>query len=290
MTSLPRPTSLVDADDFTVRLTGIGGTGVVTVSQVLGTAAMLAGQRVRGLDQTGLSQKAGPVVSDLRITRGDTAVSNHANTSGVDCLLAFDLLVGASDSNLAGVRADRTVVVASTDAVPTGQMVTRPDIAPPESAVLIDRVSLVSRTEQNRFVDAAGLADALLGSTTAANILLLGTAVQAGAVPVPAAAIEEAITLNGVAVETNLAAFRWGRAWAADRRAVEARRRRSPPRSGRSRSTTSSIDWPTTSSTTSRSTTPSGSARWLPKLGPRNGRVAPTRRGTPRRSPATSTS
>ena len=217
----PPATALVDADDFTVRLTGIGGTGVVTVSQVLGTAAMLAGQRVRGLDQTGLSQKAGPVVSDLRITRGDTAVSNHANLSGVDCLLAFDLLVGASDSNLAGVRADRTVVVASTDAVPTGQMVTRPDIAPPASADLIERVSMVSRTDQNRFADAAGLSDALLGSTTAANILLLGAAVQAGAVPVPAAAIEEAITLNGVAVDTNLAAFRWGRAWAADRRSVE---------------------------------------------------------------------
>ncbi len=219
---LPPPTpALVDADDFTVRLTGIGGTGVVTVSQVLGTAAMLAGQRVRGLDQTGLSQKAGPVVSDLRITRGDTAVSNHANISGVDCLLAFDLLVGASDSNLVGVRADRTVVIASTDAVPTGQMVTHPDIAPPASAVLIERVSMVSRPDQNRFADAAGLADALLGSPTAANILLLGAAVQAGAVPVAAEAIEEAITLNGVAVATNLAAFRWGRAWTADHHAVE---------------------------------------------------------------------
>ena len=219
---LPAPaTGLVDTDDFTVRLTGIGGTGVVTVSQVLGTAAMLAGLQVRGLDQTGLSQKAGPVVSDLRVTRGDAAVSNHANVSGVDCLLAFDLLVGASDSNLAGVRADRTVVIASTDAVPTGQMVTHPDVAPPASAVLVERVAQVSRADENRFVDAAGLADALLGSTTTANILLLGVAVQAGAVPVAPDAIEEAITLNGVAVETNLSAFRWGRAWAADARTVE---------------------------------------------------------------------
>jgi indolepyruvate ferredoxin oxidoreductase len=219
---LPAPaTTLVDGDDFIVRLTGIGGTGVVTVSQVLGTAAMLAGLQVRGLDQTGLSQKAGPVVSDLRITRGEAAVSNHANVSGVDCLLAFDLLVGASDSNLSGARSDRTIVIASTDAVPTGQMVTHPDIAPPSSALLVDRVSQVSRSDENRFADAAGLADALLGSTTAANILLLGVAVQAGAVPVAAAAIEEAITLNGVAVATNLAAFRWGRAWAVDAEAVE---------------------------------------------------------------------
>ncbi len=220
-TDLAAPAAaLVGVDDFTVRLTGIGGTGVVTVSQVLGTAAMLAGLQVRGLDQTGLSQKAGPVVSDLRITTGDAAVSNHANSSGVDCLLAFDLLVGASDSNLTGVRPDRTVVIASTDAVPTGQMVTNPDIAPPAGAVLIERVAQVSRAERNRFVDAAGLANALLGSTTTANILLLGAAVQAGAVPVAADAIEQAITLNGVAVETNLAAFRWGRAWADDPRGV----------------------------------------------------------------------
>jgi indolepyruvate ferredoxin oxidoreductase len=182
---------------------------------------MLAGLHVRGLDQTGLSQKAGPVVSDLRITRHDTAVSNHANASGVDCLLAFDLLVGASDANLAGVRPDRTVVIASTDAVPTGQMVTHPDIAPPAGAVLAERVGQVSRLDDNRFLDAAGLADGLLGSTTTANILLLGAAVQAGAIPVPAEAIEQAITLNGVAVDTNVAAFRWGRAWVDDAAAVE---------------------------------------------------------------------
>jgi indolepyruvate ferredoxin oxidoreductase len=217
----PAAPLVVDVDDFTVRLTGIGGTGVVTVSQVLGTAAMLAGLQVRGLDQTGLSQKAGPVVSDLRITRDHTAASNHANVSGVDCLLAFDLLVGASDSNLTGARTERTVVVASTDAVPTGQMVTHPDIAAPSCAVLIERVAEVSRSGANRFLDAAGLAEGLLGSTTNANILLLGAAVQVGAVPVPVDAIEQAIMLNGVAVDSNLTAFRWGRAWALDAGAVE---------------------------------------------------------------------
>jgi indolepyruvate ferredoxin oxidoreductase len=214
-------TPLVDADDFTVRLAGIGGTGVVTVSQVLGTAAMLAGFHVRGLDQTGLSQKAGPVVSDLRIVRHHTPMSNHANASGVDCLVAFDLLVGASDSNLTGVLADRTVVIASTDAVPTGQMVTHPDVAVTTGAVLAERVGQVSRAGSNRFVDAAGLANGLLGSTTSANILLLGAAVQVGGVPVPVDAIEQAIRLNGVAIDTNLAAFAWGRAWVLDAGAVE---------------------------------------------------------------------
>jgi len=217
----PRP-SIVPADGFTVRMTGIGGTGVVTISQVLGTAAMLAGRRVRGLDQTGLSQKAGPVVSDLRITSADTPTSNHASASGIDCLLAFDLLVGASDNNLSGALPDRTVVVASTDSVPTGQMVTHPDVTLPASATMIDRVGEVTRRDDSVYVDAAGLSVGLLGSTTMANVLLLGAAVQAGAIPVPVEHIERAIELNGVAVAANLSALRWGRAIVEDRAAVEA--------------------------------------------------------------------
>ncbi|NND75439.1 MAG: indolepyruvate ferredoxin oxidoreductase family protein [Ilumatobacter sp.] len=212
---------IVDADNFTVRLTGIGGTGVITVSQILGTAAMLADRTVRGLDQTGLSQKAGPVVSDVCITSGSAPASNHANASGVDTILAFDLLVGARDANLSGARSERTVMIASTDAVPTGSMVTTPSLRLDSADTLIDRVAAVTRSDVNRFLDAAALANGLLGSTTTANILVLGAAVQAGAVPVPAAEIERAIELNGVAVEKNLAAFRWGRAWVDDAESVE---------------------------------------------------------------------
>jgi len=220
--SLPdQSPAIVNADEFTVRLTGIGGTGVITVSQILGTAAMFAGRAVRGLDQTGLSQKAGPVVSDVRITTHGAPSSNHANASGVDCILAFDLLVGASDSNLVGALADRTVMVASTDAVPTGMMVTHPEMPLPAGDALLERVSEVTRVADNRYLDAAALARGLLGSTTNANIIMLGVAVQTGAIPVPSDAIEQAITLNGVAIETNLAAFRWGRAWATDQAAVE---------------------------------------------------------------------
>lgn len=225
---LPPPTDLPEPrpplgrdDDLTIRLTGIGGTGVVTVSQILGTAAMLADRRVRGLDQTGLSQKAGPVVSDVRIMRDAVPETNHGNASGVDVIVAFDLLVGAGDANLRGANPERTVVIASTAAVPTGQMVTHPDLALPPGDELAARVADVSRADDNVFLDAAGLADALLGANTPANILLLGVAVQCGAIPVPPEHVERAIELNGVAVDTNLAAFRWGRAWIADRRSVE---------------------------------------------------------------------
>jgi indolepyruvate ferredoxin oxidoreductase len=216
----PRP-PLIDADDFTVRLTGIGGTGVVTVSQILGTAAMLAGYHVRGLDQTGLSQKAGPVVSDLRVSRSSSPTSNHANASGLDCMLAFDLLVGASDVNLTGARSDRTVMVASTVAMPTGHMVTHPDEALPSLATLRERVDQVTRADVSRYLDAAGIATGVTGSTTTANIVVLGVALQIGAIPLPVDLVEHAIELNGVAVDSNLEALRWGRAWADDAAAAE---------------------------------------------------------------------
>ncbi len=211
---LPEPHPIVPGDGFTVRLSGIGGTGVITVSQVLGTAAMLDGFVVRGLDQTGLSQKAGPVVSDLRLSRGEVPVSNHANSSGVDCLLAFDLLVAASDTHRVGADQDRTVVVGSVAATPTGAMIAHPTTSYPTLDALTARMAEVSRGEDNRYVDSATLAAGLFGDGTTANILLLGAAVQHGAIPVHPAQVERAINLNGVAVARNVAAFRWGRRWA----------------------------------------------------------------------------
>ncbi len=212
---LPDPRPIVPPDSFTVRLSGIGGTGVITVSQVLGTAAMLDGWTVRGLDQTGLSQKAGPVVSDLRLSRVGVPASNHANSSGVDCLLAFDLLVAASDTNRVGADPARTVVIGSVAPTPTGTMVSDPTTPYPELSALTGRLGEVSRAEHNRFVDTAALAIGLFGDTTTANVMLLGVAVQQGAIAVSPTRIERAIELNGVAVERNVTAFRWGRRWAA---------------------------------------------------------------------------
>jgi len=215
------PTLVVPEHNFTVRLSGIGGTGVITVSQILGTAAMLDGKVVRGLDQTGLSQKAGPVVSDLRIDRSDIPASNHANSSGVDCLLGFDLLVAASDTHRVGARADRTVVVGSVARTPTGAMVSDPTTPYPSLDALEARLAEVSRGELNLYVDATAVATGLFGDATTANIFLLGAAVQRGAIAVDPTHIERAIELNGVAVERNVAAFRWGRRWTHDPAGVE---------------------------------------------------------------------
>jgi indolepyruvate ferredoxin oxidoreductase len=221
--SLPTPTPIVDTDDVTIRLSGIGGTGVITVSQIIGTAALFDGFHVRGLDQTGLSQKAGPVSSDIRLSRREVPATNHADNTGVDAYLAFDLLAAAGDKHLAGGVAGRTVVIGSVDVVPTGSMVVDPNhVSYPEQAALRARLDQVSRPDANRYLDAAAITRGLFGATTTANILVLGAAVQLGAIPVGPASIERAIELNGVAVEQNVAAFRFGRRWILDPDAVEA--------------------------------------------------------------------
>ena len=194
--------------DCTVRLSGIGGTGVVTVSQVLGTAAMLDGYHVRGLDQTGLSQKAGPVVSDIRLSITEPVGSNRAGAGTVDTLVAFDLLVAASDTHIAGTDPARTTVIASDAAVATGSMVRHPETPFPRA----DALERLRRSSASLVtVDSIDATTTALGDPATANIHLLGVAVQRGTIPVDPSAIEEAISLNGVAVDRNIAAFRLGR-------------------------------------------------------------------------------
>ncbi|WP_280265556.1 indolepyruvate ferredoxin oxidoreductase family protein [Nocardia wallacei] len=193
-----------------VFLAGIGGTGIVTVNQVLATAAMRAGYEVASLDQIGLSQKAGPVVSHLRFAPGGLEPSNRLTPGSADCIVAFDLLAAADTKNLAYGSAELTLSVASTSRTPTGDMVYDKDIEYPDTGSLLARLERVSRTV--RSFDALAAAETLFGSTAAANFLLVGAAHQLGGLRLPAASIEEAIEINGVAVEANIAAFRWGRA------------------------------------------------------------------------------
>ena len=167
-----------------VRMMGIGGTGVVTVSQVLGMAALIDGLQVRGLDQTGLSQKGGPVVSDLRISRGALASASKAPAGSVDVYLGFDLLGASADSNLATATPARTVAVVSTSAVPTGRMVIDPGERFPELSGQLDRIDAVTRRELNLYLDAQGLSERLFGDHMMANTLALGAAFQRGLLPV----------------------------------------------------------------------------------------------------------
>jgi indolepyruvate ferredoxin oxidoreductase len=218
---LPEPESLVSDEDWAVRMMGIGGTGVVTVNQMLGMAALMDGLHAYGLDQTGLSQKGGPVVSDLRVSREPLAVASKAPAGSVDLYLGFDLLGAASDRNLVTAAPDRTVAVVSTSAVPTGRMVVDVNERFPELSGQLDRIDAATRPEHNLYLDAQRLSERLFGEHMMTNTLTLGAAYQRGMLPVSAEALEAAIRLNGAAVEKNLAAFAWGRAVAVAPDAVE---------------------------------------------------------------------
>ncbi len=201
---------------YGVFLAGVGGTGVVTISQVLATAALLDGLDILGLDQTGLSQKGGPVVSHLRFFDGEASGSNLIGANDADCYLGFDLLVASDPKNLTRADPGRTLAVVSTSKLPTGDMVAHVDQTYPDADRMLSAIAGATRADDNVRLDADRMADALLGTSLSANMLVLGAAYQAGGIPVSAASVERAVELNGVAVAANIAAFRWGRVYARD--------------------------------------------------------------------------
>ncbi|MDX6227523.1 MAG: indolepyruvate ferredoxin oxidoreductase [Frankiales bacterium] len=203
------PQRVVSADQFSMRIVGIGGTGVVTLAQIIATAAAIEGRHVRSLDQTGLAQKGGAVVSDLSIRATPWEGSAKLAYGTCDLYLAADLLAGTDPVNLSVADPARTVGIASTTQTPTGAVVTDVAATAPDGRQQIERLQLATR--QAYGIDAAALAVSLLGDEQYANVMLLGAAYQAGAVPVGAHTIEAAIQLNGIAVEANIAAFRHGR-------------------------------------------------------------------------------
>jgi len=217
---LPAPEVVIAPHDVTIRMVGIGGTGVVTAAQVIGTAAMLAGYRVRGLDQVGLSQKAGPVVSDLHLTLDHDAESNRLGAGQADVLLVFDALVAASHLGTKPSNPDRTVVVGSTSSTPPGALITHPGTPMPSFAELEAVLGEVTRRDRAHWADAEHITHVVLGDATTANVFVVGMALQAGALPIDPAYVEQALELNGVQVDDNVAALRLGRRAIADPDAV----------------------------------------------------------------------
>jgi indolepyruvate ferredoxin oxidoreductase len=209
---LPAPTVIVPPD-VAIRMPGVGGTGVVTVSQVLAAAAQIAGIEARTADQTGLSQKAGPVVSTVTI--GDPTPGR------IGVLVAFDALASSTAANLAGLDVETSVAVVSTSIAPTGRMIGKVDSHGLDLSPLQTELAKRTDAHRNLYVDASRIVTALLGNAVTANVFMIGVAYQAGFVPLPGEAIERAIELNGTAVEANLSAFRWGRRWTLDPDEVE---------------------------------------------------------------------
>jgi len=217
---LPAPKPVVDSTDFSMRITGIGGTGVVTVAQIIATAAVLSDRFVQSLDQTGLAQKGGAVVSDVKIMQEAITQSNRIGVGKADLYLGCDLLVAASDAYLGVASPDRTVAIVSTAEVPTGSMVTDPAVSFPQSEATVGKVRATTRADLSSYTDARRMTLDLFDDDQYANIFLVGMATQLGALPLDPTKIEAAITLNGVAVDRNLQAFRRGRQLISDPDAV----------------------------------------------------------------------
>lgn len=215
---LPAPEMRVSASDFSMRITGVGGTGVVTVAQVIAAAASRAGLQVKGLDQLGLAQKGGAVVSDIRMSTSKILGTNKIGPHGCDLYLGCDILVAATEANLAVMAADRTYAVVSTSITPTGQMVMDPTTRFPAIDDLVARIQWAGTRPENVFADASAVtAAADLNEDQYDNIFLLGVAVQSGTIPLSPEDIEWALDVNGVQVKRNLAAFRLGRQYVVDR-------------------------------------------------------------------------
>jgi len=219
--ALPQPTRRTP-DEVLIRMAGVGGTGVVTVSAVLQMASHLQGRHAAGIEQTGLAQKGGPVISDLRLAPAPPKGQVRASAGAVDVLLGFDLLGAATAETLATLDCARSVAVLNTGVTPTASMVTDPASPAADGGRLIERVRRASRGEDAVTLDAEAISERLFGDHMPANMLLVGAAFQHGCLPLDAAAIEEAIEMNGAAVDANLAAFRWGRAAVADPAALDA--------------------------------------------------------------------
>ncbi len=220
---LPEPELPTISNDYGILITGIGGTGVVTLSALLTMAAHLEGKAVVALDQAGLAQKYGAVISHVRIAeRPDALHAPRVGPGGCDLLLGGDLMTAAGDEALWRVRAERTRALINADIAPTGAMVRARDAAAPETR-LRQRLTGHLAADSAAFLDATRLASELLGDAVYANMLLLGAAWQRGLVPLSQAALMRAIELNGTAVAANTRAFTWGRRAVVHADAIDAR-------------------------------------------------------------------
>ncbi|MCF8151154.1 MAG: indolepyruvate ferredoxin oxidoreductase family protein [Burkholderiaceae bacterium] len=221
----PAPSFTATAEPYGILITGVGGTGVVTIGALIGMAAHIDGKGVTVLDMTGLAQKGGAVFSHVRICDDPEAIhAVRVATGEADAVIGGDAIVTASPDALSRMQTKRTRVVVNCAETPTADFTRNPDWQFPQEkiqAVLRETVG----NDAAHFIDASDLALRLLGDTIAGNLFLLGYAWQQGMVPVSAAALGRAIELNGTAVAMSRAAFLWGRRAAHDLAAVAAHAR-----------------------------------------------------------------
>jgi len=208
---LPEPEPAPLGSVYNILIAGIGGTGVVTASGLLGLAAHLEGRIVLQLDQTGLAQKFGAVLSHVRIAPDREHVHGMRIPAGqVDLLFGADLMVAADTESLSMLSADRSAVVVNTHEEMPPSFIRHPDMQFP-SQRLLHELRTHSRSGRMSTLDATRLASALLGDSIAANVFILGFVFQRGLLPLTSESLYRALELYGVNVETNKRTFDWGR-------------------------------------------------------------------------------
>ncbi|MEW5686042.1 MAG: indolepyruvate ferredoxin oxidoreductase family protein [Pseudomonadota bacterium] len=218
--ALPEPLQASGA--ASILITGIGGTGVITVGAVLGMAAHLEGKGCSIVDMTGLSQKNGAVLSHLKIAPSvDAVYAARIDTAAADVLLACDMITAGGGEAAQMLRPGVTAGVVNSNVTPTAAFTVQRTINFNE-AQTARKLQEVLDPSRAVFVPATALAERLLGDSIAANMMIVGAACQLGLLPVSRAAIEEAVRLNGVSVEQTLLAFALGRWGAVDPQAVAA--------------------------------------------------------------------
>ncbi|HMK79843.1 MAG TPA: indolepyruvate ferredoxin oxidoreductase family protein [Xanthobacteraceae bacterium] len=239
---LPEPTLPDIAQTYSIIVTGVGGTGIVTIGGVLGMAAHLEGKGVGIIDQAGLAQKGGAVYSHIRIARRPEDIHAIRVAAGeCDLVLGGDMVVVGNKKVLSTAKLGGTTMVINTAEILPGDFTRNADFSLPTER-LKRAIRTAAGAEKTRFIDATRLATALLGNSIGANIFMVGYAYQLGSLPLSAEAIEKAIELNGEAVAMNLAAFRFGRRAAHDAAAVEALIRPAPEAASDARRISESLD------------------------------------------------
>ncbi|WP_276486882.1 indolepyruvate ferredoxin oxidoreductase family protein [Ectopseudomonas mendocina] len=219
--AVPEPKQPALNRPWNILLPGVGGSGVTTVGALLGMAAHIEGKGCTVLDQAGLAQKFGPVITHIRIAARQSDIYAVRIAAGeTDLLLGCDLVVSSSEEALAKLNDKIAHAVVNSHEAATAEFTRNPDAQVPGAAMRA-AISEAVGEGKTRFVDATRLATRLLGDSIATNLFMLGYAYQKGLVPVSAEAINKAIELNGVAVELNQQAFLWGRRAAHDLVAVE---------------------------------------------------------------------
>jgi len=219
--ALPVPQLPAIDGTFGIIITGIGGTGIVTIAQVLGTAAYIDGHAAGIIDQAGLAQKGGGVFSHLRIAeRPEDIHAIRIPAHGAELVLGGDMVTVGSKRVLSAMKSGRTTVVVNTHETQPGDFTHNADFSLPTGR-LKREIAKAADKDRAYFVEATKLATALFGSSLGQNIFLVGYAWQLGRLPVSQAAILRAIELNGEAVDMNKAAFAWGRRAAVDLPALE---------------------------------------------------------------------